>query len=362
MLEQFGLQLFLAVHCEPVGEEHLRGDSFKNIWESMADQMAKQKQRKFWDTSSFEDLFSPEMPKQLTNQEACWITHRDDLPDSEMRDWDDQSSEEGTRRVSKLAYRLWELGDRLTEFKYIFRLSSLVDDFKRGTLLFPTHNGCIAEYRTTSDLSQISDYDARWFVNSWELGNYKDNKTFPFLFGRYVKSVADLPNKVQEHEKEEYLKDHGKEKMHPPDSVTASFSGLAKVAQGSDLIGCLRMDVDNFGDLFSGELVKSGIAALSNISRSMNLFFKGYLNEICGMNLGGLSVEDHPDSPLDITGKKTSKTDVVQIIVTYLLFTLVVTTCLLLGLGTMLPNWHLILTPASENFLVPIQGFTFPQV
>ena len=37
----------------------------------------------------------------------------------------------------------------------------------------------------------------------------------------------------------------------------------------------------------------------------MNLFFKGYLNEICGMNLGGLSAEEHPDAPLDITGEKT---------------------------------------------------------
>ena len=308
MLTQFGLQLFLAVHCEPVGKEDLRGDSFKDIWESMADKMAKQKQCKFWDTSSFKRLFSPEMPKQLTNQEACWITHRDDLPDSEMMDWDDESSEEGTRRVSKLAYRLWELGDRLTEFKYVFRLVSSEDKFKEGTLLFPTHKGAQAEYQVDSQPLQISEYEAQWIVNSWDLGNYKDNKTFPFIFGRYVKSVVDLPDKVQEYEKAEYLKDHGKQ-MHRPNRVTASFSGLAKVAKGSDLIGCLRMDVDNFGDLFSGELVESGVAALSNLSRSMNLFFKGYLNEICSMNLGEGSVEDHPDSPLDITGKKASKTE-----------------------------------------------------
>ena len=306
MLEQFGLQLFLAVHCEPLDKEHLKGDLFKNVWESMADQMAKQKQRKFWDTSGFEGLFCPEMPKQLTNQEACWITHRDDLPDCEMTDWDDDPNEEGeTRRVSKLAYRLWELGDRLTEFKYIFRISSPTDDFKRGTLLFPTHDGCRAEYQTTSDLAQIRDYEARWFVNSWDIESYKDNKTFPFLFGRYVKSVADLPVKVQEHEKEEYQRDHEKQ-MPRPEGMTASFSGLAKAAQGIDLIGCLRMDVDNFGDLFSGELVKSGIAALSNLSRSMNLFFKGYLNEICGMNLGVLAKDEYP---LDITQKKVSRTE-----------------------------------------------------
>ena len=306
MLEQFGLQLFLAVHCEPIGEEDLAADSFKNIWESMADQMVKQKQRKFWDNSRLECLFSPEMPKQLTNQAACWITHRDDLPDSEMTDWSDELGEsDGARRVSKLAYRLWELGDQLTDFKYIFRLTSSKDQFKKGTLVFPTHKGHQAEYQVDSQLSQIRDYDARWFVNSWDIGNYKDNKSFPFLFGRYVKSVADLPSKVQKHEKEEYLGDRGK-RMHQPSCVTASFAGLAKVAQGTDLIGCLRMDVDNFGELFSGELVKSGIAALSNLSRSMNLFFKGYLNEICGMNLGDLTQEEYP---LDITGEKTSKTE-----------------------------------------------------
>ena len=300
MLDQFGLRLFLALHCEPVGKVDITGEQFKDIWESVADKTTKQKQRKFWATSSFENLFHPEMPEQLTNQDACWITHRDDLPDSEMTDWVDESGEEGeTRRVSKLAYRLWELGDRLTEFKYIFRRSSVVDDFKTGTLLFPTHDGSRAEYQTANRISQIDDYDARWVVNSWELESYNDNKTFPFLFGRYVKSVGDLPNEVQEHETEEYLRDHGK-RMYRPEGVTASFSGLAKVAQGSDLIGCLRMDVDDFGNLFSDDLVHSGIAALSNLSRSMNLFFKGYLNQICGLELGDLDKDGYP---LNITEK-----------------------------------------------------------
>ena len=103
MLTQFGLQLFLAVHCEPVGKEDLRGDSFKDIWESMADKMAKQKQCKFWTTVEFENLFCPKMPEQLTNQDTCQITHRDDLPDSEMRTMTDD------RRVTKLAYDLWAL-------------------------------------------------------------------------------------------------------------------------------------------------------------------------------------------------------------------------------------------------------------
>ena len=295
MLEQFGLQLFLAVHCEPVGEADLIGDPFKSIWESMADKMAKQKQRKFSDTANFKGLFSPETPKQLTNQSACQITHQDDLPNSEMA----PENLPGIGRVSKLAYRLWRLGDLLTEFKCIVRLPSLEDDLEGGTLIFPTHGGLYAEYKVIKHPSQVNNYHALWLVNNWELEDYKDERTFPFLFGSYVRSVDDLPSEVQEHEMEEYLRDHGKP-MSSPERVTASFSGLAEAAQGSDLIGCLRMDVDNFGDLFSGELTNSGIAAISNLSRSMNLFFKGYLNQICGLELGDLGKENHP---LNITAK-----------------------------------------------------------
>ena len=340
MLSQFSMQLFLAVHCEPVSKENLKGDSFKGMWEGMADKMAKQKQCKFWTAPDFEGLFCPKMPEQLANQDACQITHRDDLPDSEMRTMDDG------RRVTTFAYNLWRLGDLLTNFDRILRFPATEDDSEEdvlakntettspdvdesgdvdastssdadesedredreaGTLRFPTHLSQpdmyqYAEYKVDR-FSGRDGYNACWLVNNWDLADYQDNRTFPFLFGSYVKSVSDLPHEVQEHEKEEYKNDHGRP-MNQPERVTASFSGLAKAAQGIGFIGCLRMDVDNFGDLFSGELVKSGIAALSNLSRSMNLFFKGYLNEICGMNLGNL--EEHP---LDITGEKASKID-----------------------------------------------------
>ena len=358
MLMQFGLQLFLAVHCEPVGKEELAGDSFKDIWESMADKMAKQKQCKFWTAADFEDLFSPKMPEQLTNQDTCHITHRDDLPNSEMTTMTDDRTDD--RRVTKFAYNLWRLGDLLTAFDRILRFpvneddseeavltkntetaeldvdeaadmevstSSDTDDSEReddpeaGKLLFPTHLSQpgkyqYAKYQVKRPDEVSSGYDACWLVNNWELADYKDNNTFPFLFGHYVKSVEGLPDTVREYAKAEYQEDH-KKKMYWPERVTASFSGLAKAAKGIELIGCLRMDVDNFGELFSGELVKSGIAGLSNLSRSMNLFFKGYLNEICGMNLGGLSAEDYPDSPLDITGKKASKKDYRHVSIVY---------------------------------------------
>ena len=299
ILEQFSLQLFLALHCEPVNADAIEGNQFKDTYELMADKLDKQKQRKFWDNSddnsNFKSLFSPKMPKQLANQDACQITHRDDFPDCEMAPEDLP----GIGRVSKLAYRLWKLGDRLTEFKCIVRLHSLEDDLEDGTLIFPTHGGQYAEYKVINHLPQVNNYDALWLVNSWDLTTYKNNKTFSFLFGNYVRSVAELPQAAHLLEIEEYQKAHSKE-MDNPRGTTASFSGLAKAAQGSDFIGCLRMDVDDFGDLFSGELTGSGIAAISNLSRSMNLFFKGYLNQICGLELGDLGKKNHP---LNITGE-----------------------------------------------------------
>ena len=354
MLAQFDMRLFLAVHYEPVSRENLKGSSFKDIWEGMADKMAKQKQRKFWTTPDLENLFCPKMPEQLANQDACQITHRDDLPDTEMRTMDDG------RRVTKFAYNLWRLGDQLTKFDRILRFPATgddseegmltentrttgsniddpadvddsassdandsmdVDDPDAGTLRFPTYLSQpdkyqYAEYHVKRPDQVSTDYDACWLVNNWDLTDYRDNSTFPFLFGSYVKSVNDLPDEAREYERQEYQRDH-KKPMRFPEFVTASFSGLAKAAQGIGLIGCLRMDVDNFGDLFSGKLVKSGIAALSNLSRSMNLFFKGYLNEICGMNLGDLSEEEYPNYPLDITGEKVSRIDYRHVSVVY---------------------------------------------
>ena len=292
ILEQFGFQLFLALHCEPLNVSAVENSPFKDTWELMADKLSKQKQRKFWQNSDFEGLFHPKMPKQLANQDACRITHRDDLPSEEMKTLPEVGS------VSKFAYHLWWLGDLLTEFNCIVRSTSVTDDLENGVLLFPTHQSQpdsyqYAEYRTCS-FSDISDYDARWLVNSWELENY-DEKTFPLLYGNYVRSVADLPAEAQKSDKEKYYQDHKKE-MDNPEGTTASFSALAKSSQGSSLIGCLRMDVDNSGDFFSqgGWSLGLGIAVSSNLSRSMNLFFKGYLNEICGRKLGALGKQDHP--------------------------------------------------------------------
>ena len=100
------------------------------MWNLIGDKLGKQKQRKFYQSDNFKDLFQPKMPVHVENQSACQITHRDDLPEHEMEDLD------GVGRVSKLAYRLWRLGDRLTRIDSVVRLKKSDDDFKKRNTPF----------------------------------------------------------------------------------------------------------------------------------------------------------------------------------------------------------------------------------
>jgi len=62
----------------------------------------------------------------------------------------------------------------------------------------------------------------------------------------------------------------------------APFTVLAQYSDGDDRIGIVRMDVDNLGKLFSKGLGdKISISRIATLSRSLDLFFAGYLNKIC---------------------------------------------------------------------------------
>jgi CRISPR-associated protein Csm1 len=60
------------------------------------------------------------------------------------------------------------------------------------------------------------------------------------------------------------------------------FERIAKFSEGSKLLGALRMDVDDLGAIFSfGLQDNKTMSRFSTLSRMLDLFFAGYLNEIC---------------------------------------------------------------------------------
>lgn len=60
------------------------------------------------------------------------------------------------------------------------------------------------------------------------------------------------------------------------------FNELAEAAKGTNFLGVLRMDVDDLGFIFSSGLLEDerSISKIANLSRTIELFFAGYLNKL----------------------------------------------------------------------------------
>lgn len=66
------------------------------------------------------------------------------------------------------------------------------------------------------------------------------------------------------------------------DGRIKDFSEIAEEAKGIKRLGVLRMDVDNLGRLFREGLgARASMSRLSTMSRSLSMFFKGYISRIC---------------------------------------------------------------------------------
>ena len=293
--EFFG-KLFIALDVLPFGKEKLESaKEFKELRQEQSDNLDKQKRRKF--LKQLDSLFEPKMPKQTSVQTECQITRRDDLPNDKMRDLEsgqrmpDENPDRTKIWVSESSYRQFRLGDKLLDAKYVCRRKE-AKDHKSGFLVFPkadsSSNNLIFAYYVVSD-RHIKNSEFVWNINQWQC----DENEFLMLYGNYVRNVTGLPASIQPHAYERYLEEHGKE-MKRPKLTTANFEDLSECSCGADLIGSLRMDVDNMGKLFADI---GNLSELSTKSRMLNLFFKVYLNRICTGDLdGGLE-------PTDIVGK-----------------------------------------------------------
>lgn len=266
-LDEFAGKLFIAIHALKVSKTEIK-DNFKEKRQQQAEALDKLKRRKFWtnDGELLKKLLTPEMPQQLNNEDECQITRRDDLPKSKMKKINEMW-------VSSLSYHLWHLGDKLTDLKeekkiYRYNHTDSAGKAKDGSLCFPKHNG------TDDALYSVKKISALIPEKSWTLGE-------DFYYAYYVRKVEHLSPYAQEAELkaiQENETDRTPEKIR---DYTASFHGLAASSCGADLIGSLRMDVDNLGKLFSNI---NDYKQLAKLSHDLNYFFKAILNRICEGN------------------------------------------------------------------------------
>jgi len=113
--------------------------------------------------------------------------------------------------------------------------------------------------------------DATWCIYKGKESFFEalEYKIFLFYGDTYVTYIGDLPS--------DFI-----EKIKEDKDAIASLDHLAKVAHGAELIGSLKMDVDNMGLILQKGLPSNFyLEHLIGFSRHISYFFKIYVNRLC---------------------------------------------------------------------------------
>jgi CRISPR-associated protein Csm1 len=295
--DEFSGRFYIAMDVLSASAEKVASQSeFKELRQGLSNRLDRQKRKKFH--KLHKKLFTPSMPEQLTVTTECQITRRDDLNESMMFDLDTgicMKAVEINKRedsqyvwVSESCYRQFSCGDNLIDAKCIVRNGQKPQ--KKGYFKFPD---VYWRYEERGDDTKYAYY----FLaesdisggNILHINDWTGSRTL--LYANYVRKCGDLSLYAQNKEfalvNEENIEQNERSQIA---QNTASFTGLASSACGADLIGALRMDVDDMGDVFC--MIDNPVE-LSAKSRLLNLFFKVYLNEICRASLSaGVQVTD----------------------------------------------------------------------
>ncbi len=325
-LREFSGRLYIAFACLEVTSQQLDVPAqFSDIWTKLGDELDADKNRKFsWKLDSVFKESELKEPTLKTNEQECQICHRDDL---ELESISPPTLREPLRVLTneeelikglppsksfisnpnltiahELCFQLFHLGDRLTKKDLmsieVVRMRAHPNpdnkNGRNGFLTFPDFRGDAVFYCINAGKTQKVEY--MWRINAPPEACPEENCSI-FLYADYARKVSDLPEAAIGFEKKLYFEAYRK-KMNAPEKVSASFAGLAASACGADLIGCLRMDIDNLGSIFSlqGWKIPDDFTLnhLGQLSRLLNLFFKVFLSQICAGRI---------DKPTDLTGK-----------------------------------------------------------
>ncbi len=165
-----------------------------------------------------------------------------------------------------------------------------------GTNLPKTETLVFAKTRTQNfiDDKKIIDFGDFGIVYLISKDNYADLQ--PIYFDKETTEILDINNTTLDKYTTgfkfigktvpEVLEDLSSNETGEEETIhkgqIAPFTYLAKQSDGDERIGILRMDVDNLGKLFSNGLGnKISISRIATLSRTLDLFFSGYLNRIC---------------------------------------------------------------------------------
>ena len=240
LFEEFGATLYLALACESCTAEDLKNESTK-IFSAAGRKLGEAKLQKYADDPILlKNVFSPKEQRDCGREcSVCGTSNK------QLYKWSDS---DGTEACG-FCIALFENGKfLLNENKYFIAQGKITGSLQMPDLL---GNTCSLVFNDKLPIKRIycknKSADIGDTINLW-MGDYNwrpENKT----------ELAD-------------------------------FSDYAERPKGGvKRLGCIRADVDNLGTVFSGgfrDPKKNTLTRISVLSRQLNLFFKWYINSICG--------------------------------------------------------------------------------
>ncbi|GAA4410282.1 hypothetical protein GCM10023187_34670 [Nibrella viscosa] len=290
--DEQGVKLFLAIDCQPVTQEQVYGKNgtIGEVWSGLTEKLAAQKKQRFADTLSTKDygfFFEPSEVGGESRGSRDAITseefNRDPKTGGLLEDsfplGPEDSVEERGQRVRKPTFEQIRLGRTLREtVRYVVKSDQPITYWEPDERTFgvesnrffnPLGLGQHYYFIGEKQLEKFRNW-ARGSVDSVLVQSVNTGETSGFglpgndqTYGFTFYGGNTIPRSRQGEPK--YF-----EELAGPDST--NFKRL----------GVLRMDVDNLGFLFKNGFSsgKRTFSRYSTLSRSLDYFFKGYLNQI----------------------------------------------------------------------------------
>lgn len=199
---------------------------FTSVWKQLSWKIEASKSKKFHGV--FHDIFKTQMPHNL--HESCPVCHTDE------KDLDGEIKGLKTCRICSNLSNISKLITQHEKYRFIYENDGDGDFFIQDTF-----------YKFAE--KQTSGKD-NFIINSWDINDWTGINGTQLLIGNYSSGCKDLEE-------------------------------LSARSHGKNLIGALRMDVDNLGSVFIQGLPVKSITRMSELSRRLTLFFKYYINFIC---------------------------------------------------------------------------------
>jgi CRISPR-associated protein Csm1 len=271
LLENFDGEIYMAIAYVKVDGNSIMKMEYEkgSIWDEINTKLRKKKHKKFYE--AFPEkwwLLSP-------FKGVCGVCGKRE-EDSKLRR---ETLEDGLElKICRYCESLRKIGKDLIDAEFFVR-SKEAPSFNFERIELPFSNIYIVKNK--EDLYRFSQNSIIFVKNSYDPIVELPHKQITFLIADY--SVKDEIGK----------------NVKSLDKIAEKSIGAKRV--DNQIIGgkvaMLKMDVDNLGKIFSEGLENPSISRASTLSRSLNIFFKGYLNTIIEKRIEALDTPKISSKP-----------------------------------------------------------------